>query len=152
MLSNLECTTILTSEVSSPDQMYSPFGIEEFIADGILKLEYVKRGEGIIRALNIVKIRGTDFDPSPQYYDISKEGLHFFSKIYLEEVKELPDKRIKTGISGLDKMTEGGLFKNTTTLVTGSSGTGKVCPSRPDSMLTRTYLRVALSLTTTDWE
>ncbi len=125
MLSNLDCTTILTSEVASADKMYSPFGIEEFIADGILKLNYIQRGEDVTRALQIVKMRGTNFDPSPQYYVINKNGHNYFSQVKLEEVGDIPDKRLKTGILGLDKMIEGGVYQNSTTLLTGSSGTGK---------------------------
>ncbi len=34
-------------------------------------------------------------------------------------------KRIKTGISGLDKLIEGGLLENSVTLVSGGTGTGK---------------------------
>ena len=125
MLSNLDCTTLLTSEVASKDKMYSPFGVEEFISDGILKLEYVPRGDSQVRALNIVKMRGTDFDPSPHYYTITGEGQTYFPRMDLVEVQDLPDARVTTGISGLDKMVMGGLFKGTTTLLTGSSGTGK---------------------------
>lgn len=125
MLSNLDCTTILTSEVTSKEKAYSPFGIEEFISDGIFKLEYIPRGDSFTRALRIVKMRGTDFDPSPLYYTITKDGHSYLAKVNLEEVKKLPDTRVKTGVIGLDEMLMGGIFQNTTTLVTGSSGTGK---------------------------
>ena len=125
MLSNLDCTTLLTSEVPSNDKSYSPFGVEEFISDGIFKLEYIPRGDSFTRALRIVKMRGTNFDPSPLYYTITNDGHTYLAKVNLEEVKKLPDTRLKTGINGLDKMLMGGIFENTTTLLTGSSGTGK---------------------------
>jgi len=125
MLSNLNCTTMLMSEVASADQMYSPFGIEEFISDGIFKLEYINRNGTYVRSIRVVKMRGTDFDGSPHYYRITKEGYSFFSRVELKEMKDVPDVRLPTSINGLDRMLGGGLFKSTTTLLTGSSGTGK---------------------------
>jgi len=58
-LASMNCTTILTSEVPPNEIKYSQYGIEEFIADGIIFLGDVNRSGDIIRTLQIIKMRGT---------------------------------------------------------------------------------------------
>ena len=58
-LAAMNCTTILTSEVPPQVFQYSQYGIEEFIADGIIFLGDIDRKGDLIRTLQIVKMRGT---------------------------------------------------------------------------------------------
>ena len=61
-LAAMGCTTILTSEVPPAQQgqlQYSKYGIEEFIADGIMYLGDVDRKGDLIRTLQLIKMRGT---------------------------------------------------------------------------------------------
>ena len=61
-LAAMGCTTILTSEVPPArqgDLQYSKYGIEEFIADGIMYLGDVERKGDLIRTLQLIKMRGT---------------------------------------------------------------------------------------------
>ena len=57
-LAAMRCTTILTSEVPPQVFQYSQYGIEEFIADGIMFLGDVERKGDLIRTLRVVKMRG----------------------------------------------------------------------------------------------
>lgn len=43
----------------------------------------------------------------------------------MDQKKEILGKRVKTGIPGLDELIEGGLIRNSTTLLRGECGTGK---------------------------
>ena len=58
-LAAMNCTTLLTSEVPPKTYRFSQYGIEEFIADGIIFLEDIDRKGDLIRTLQVVKMRGT---------------------------------------------------------------------------------------------
>jgi KaiC/GvpD/RAD55 family RecA-like ATPase len=58
-LAVIKCTTILTSEVPPRVFQYSQYGIEEFIADGIMFLEDIERKGDLIRTFQLIKLRGT---------------------------------------------------------------------------------------------
>ncbi len=58
-LAAMKCTTILTSEVPPREVKYSQYGIEEFIADGIIYMGDIDRRGDLIRTLQIIKMRGT---------------------------------------------------------------------------------------------
>lgn len=78
-LAAMGCTTILTSEVPPARQgqlHYSKYGIEEFIADGIMYLSDVDRKGDLIRTLQLIKMRGTSHSRSKVALSISSlEGV-----------------------------------------------------------------------------
>ena len=57
-LAAMKCTTFLTSEVPPRVFQYSQYGIEEFIADGIIFLGDVERKGDLIRTFQVIKLRG----------------------------------------------------------------------------------------------
>jgi len=57
-LAAMKCTTILTSEVPPRVFQYSQYGIEEFIADGIIFLGDIERKGDLIRTFQLIKLRG----------------------------------------------------------------------------------------------
>ena len=73
-LASMNCTTILTSEVPPNELKYSQYGIEEFIADGIIFLGDINRSGDIIRTLQIIKMRGTPHDRTKSAMNISTMG------------------------------------------------------------------------------
>lgn len=76
-LASMGCTTILTSEVPPARQghlQYSKYGIEEFIADGIMYLGDVDRKGDLIRTLQLIKMRGTAHSRSKVALAISSEN------------------------------------------------------------------------------
>lgn len=52
-------TTILISEVQEGSDGVSTFGVEEFAADGVICMNYVKIGNAFMRSINIRKLRDT---------------------------------------------------------------------------------------------
>lgn len=75
-LAAMSCTTFLTSEVPPQVFQYSQYGIEEFIADGIIFLGDVDRQGDLIRTLQIVKMRGTAHSRTKSAMSISsKNGI-----------------------------------------------------------------------------
>jgi len=123
VLANLDCTILLTSEVS--DGHYSAYGVEEFISDGIIQLDCLRVRDEIVRTLQVVKMRGVDFDMNVISFRINEKGVNLFLKLKTSLDFPSPTERISTGVEGIDRMCHGGIFKGSSTLIAGSTGTGK---------------------------
>lgn len=70
-LKSLGCTTMLTSETQPTKTSFSAYGVEEFVADGILALYFTPPN----RSLFVRKMRGTRHDKDPHPLDISEGGI-----------------------------------------------------------------------------
>jgi len=68
------CTSILTSEIVSAGEFY----IEEFLADGVLRLEKTVQNFNLINVLLIEKMRGVKYDEQPRRYIIDEGGLKVY--------------------------------------------------------------------------
>ena len=122
-LSQLNCTTILSSEVS--DLGYSVFGVEEFICDGIIELKQQIQCSDMIRTLQIAKMRGVSYNTKCHKFKITKDGVQILTKIRPELNYPSSKKFLPSGINGLDVALGGGFFQGSNTLVVGPAGTGK---------------------------
>ena len=128
-LKKKEVTTILTAErTHEGDGEIARFGVEEFVSDNVILLHnYLDRIRGDRkRSLEILKFRGTTHETQETPLLVLEDGMHVFPrpKPSYRGHKSSAIK-IPTGIPGLDEMFKGGLYQNSTTLVTGASGTGK---------------------------
>jgi circadian clock protein KaiC len=74
-LSELGCTTFLTSETPPRELRYSMFGVEEFIADGIIFLSELERQNDLVRTLQVIKMRGTEHSRARFMMDLSEFGI-----------------------------------------------------------------------------
>ena len=75
-LAAMGCTTLLTSEIPPAGEgevKYSKYGIEEFIADGIIYLSDIDRKGDLIRTMQIIKMRGTSHSRSKSAMSISSD-------------------------------------------------------------------------------
>ena len=119
------CTTLLLAEYSEEDIEIRPEGA---IADGIIFLSGAEEKKRQRRFLRILKMRGTGYVGGEIVFQITENGLELFLRLNPivsdQEYKHF-EERISTGIPGLDEMTGGGIPLDTTTLISGSSGTGK---------------------------
>lgn len=71
----LGCTTILTSEIL-PDQLeLSRFGVEEFLADGVIVYYYTRISTYFARAVTIWKMRYTNHSQRIHPYKITENGI-----------------------------------------------------------------------------
>lgn len=122
MLEQHDVTTLLTSEVSGDS--YSRYDVAEFISDGIIKLEQEEAYDGLRRNLTVYKMRGTDYDSDRQYFRITSDGIHLFTR-ETDLAYEPPAERVTSGIEGLNEMLDGGFLRGTTTLLRGPPGAGK---------------------------
>lgn len=123
-LATLGCTTVLTSEVSEMNK-YSKYEVEEFISDAILRFDQIEVKDEPQRIMRIIKVRGRKHRSDDIYFKITKDGINIFPKLRVPLEHFSTTERISMGISALDDMLGGGIFVGSSTLITGSPGTGK---------------------------
>ncbi|MFH1835247.1 MAG: ATPase domain-containing protein [Methanobacteriota archaeon] len=75
-LSYIDTTLIMISEIPPQKFVYSVFGVEEFIADGVILLTEFERKGDLIRALQVIKMRGVDHSRSKHIVKITDEGVN----------------------------------------------------------------------------
>lgn len=68
-------TTLLTSELYEEVLRLSADGISEFVADGVLLLNYLGVGSSVFRSIRVRKMRYTDHEKSALIYDMTIKGI-----------------------------------------------------------------------------
>jgi len=83
-VTNLDCTVLLTSELSIPFRDKMRFSLEQFVVDGVIILYSVQRKEKRIRALEILKMRGTNHAKDLVPFKITSNGIVVYKgeKVY----------------------------------------------------------------------
>jgi circadian clock protein KaiC len=117
-------TAIITGE--SGDRMLTRYGLEEYVADCVILLDFRIEEQISTRRLRIVKYRGSSHGADEYPFLIDETGLSILPITSLGLDYPVSTERISTGISKLDAMLEGkGFFQGSTILVSGTAGTGK---------------------------
>jgi circadian clock protein KaiC len=126
VLTALECTTILTSNVTEPKK-YSAYTIEEVVSDGIILLSYITGESQLIRKLSIIKMRGINFRSGEVTFDITSSGIILYPKIPIDRSVATTEfkNRINTGVKELDSICGGGFPQGHMVMLSGNSGSGK---------------------------
>jgi len=125
ILETLNCTLFLTSE--GENNKKSTFSVENYISDGIIKMEQCMGEQRMIRHLNVTKMRGVEYRSGKVVFEINSKGMNIFPKIPVDRkvAKTNFKKRKSTGVPGLDDMIGGGYPEGHIILLTGNTGTGK---------------------------
>jgi circadian clock protein KaiC len=123
---SLGATTIILGEIPYGEDK-TGLGVEEFVADGVILLTHMNGARQENRKLTIAKMRGTPLDRCTFEYLIDKKygGIGPIVLPKRATITNAPREKISTGVEGLDKMLQGGVFKGSVTLVEGASGIGK---------------------------
>ncbi len=80
-LRKLQTTTMYIGEIkSSKPEEISRFGVEEFIADGVITLILGQQGSELTNQLLIRKMRGTDHDRKIHPFKFQDDGLKVYAK------------------------------------------------------------------------
>ena len=124
-LKQVGISTILTSERREERGEHPSVGPAEFVADNVILLHSFMEGEQRKRTIEILKLRGADYDTNEGRLIIDRDGLEVFPSPRIILSKGTSNKKAKLGIEGLDKMLYGGVYEKSTSLITGASGTGK---------------------------
>ena len=115
------CTVLLLDDMAVPDAQLRS------IAHGVLSLERRTQDYGAARRrLEVVKLRGSKFRDGYHDYRIETGGLKVFPRLVAAEHRSEHDRSVlPSGIAELDLLLGSGLCRGTSTLITGSAGTGK---------------------------
>jgi circadian clock protein KaiC len=125
-LKDLGSTAVLTAERADDYGPIARFGVEEFIADNVMILRNALGAEKRRRTLEIMKFRGTDHHKGEFPFTIAADGGFLALPLSAIQLRQKSSNvRISSGNRELDQMCGGGLFRDSVTLVSGATGTGK---------------------------
>jgi circadian clock protein KaiC len=117
-------TAIVTGE--SGDKTLTRYGLEEYVADCVILLDFRIEEQISTRRLRIVKYRGSSHGSDEYPFLIDESGLSILPITSLGLDYPVSKDRIATGVPKLDAMFEGkGFYRGSTILVSGTAGTGK---------------------------
>ena len=119
-------TTLLLGEIPFGEEK-TGFGVEEFVADGVIFLNTVKSGIAEKSVLEIAKMRGVPLGRKSFDYIIDKRygGLGLIVLPTRADIEVASRERLSAGVEGLDRMLNGGVYRQSVTLVEGAAGIGK---------------------------
>jgi len=81
LLRGLDCTTLTTVEATTPSREELRYDIEHFVMDGIINLYNIGREDRRIRALEVMKMRGTAHSRDLVPFKVTPSGI----KVYVGE-------------------------------------------------------------------
>jgi circadian clock protein KaiC len=117
-------TTIITGERG--ESTLTRQGLEEYVSDCVILLDFRVIEQIATRRLRIVKYRGSMHGTNEYPFLIDETGLSVLPITSLKLEHTTSSEIISTGLPGLDKLfNEGGYYRGNCTLITGSAGTAK---------------------------
>jgi len=78
-LRQLGTTTVITNEITL-DKISSLYGLEEYVADGVILLYHTKMKNRFVRSIAVLKMRNTQITESLKPVKITSEGLKVLAK------------------------------------------------------------------------
>ena len=123
-LSAYETTVFLLGEYTQENiETYPEFAV----ADSIVQLERNPLGARDERYLRVLKLRGSGYLEGQHAFRITDRGLRIFPRLVTPDFRNYTPtiERTSTGIEGLDALVGGGVWRGSTTLVVGPTGSGK---------------------------
>ena len=87
LLAELECTSLILTEMPTGGGGVSRFGIEEFLVHGVITLYNIRKGSERVRGLEILKMRGTRHSKKICLMEIGDSGIVVYpnENLYSEE-------------------------------------------------------------------
>jgi circadian clock protein KaiC len=125
LLAEYGLTAIMTAERLAEYGLISRLGIEEFVSDNVIILRNILEKERCRRTIQILKMRGRDHFKGEFPFSISNTGFSILPLSAIELKQPSSSDRISVGNDELNKMTGGGIFKDSIFLVSGPTGSGK---------------------------
>jgi len=122
-LTTWEVTSFLIGEYADAEQRHPVFTI----ADTILWLSEDVDRNSTTRKLRAVKVRGRNPMPGLHTFRLTSAGMRVYPRIPEQQRQRVvrSDRRLATGVAGLDEMMGGGIPSGDVVLLTGPAGSGK---------------------------
>ena len=124
-LADNELTAIVTAKMDSQTSEVVNYGFMQFMVDCVVRFD--RRLEYGVPAhrLQVTKYRGSDFASGEFPLSFGRSGIEVAAPEPPEIVHEASTERVSAGFERLDAMLGGGLFRGSSTLITGAPGTSK---------------------------
>jgi circadian clock protein KaiC len=126
-LARRELTAIITTKIDGEGggAGNNDYGFMQFMVDCVVRFDR-RMEQGIpVRRLEISKYRGSSFAAGEFPLSFGPHGMAVASPGATDIAQEASTERVSTGFPGLDEMLGGGLFRGSSTLITGAPGTSK---------------------------
>ena len=118
-------TAIITAKLDGDTTRPANYGFMQFMADCVIRFDRRLEQGVSVRRLEITKYRGSDFAPGEFSLNFGRHGMDVVGPGRAETLHEASTQRVSSGFEGLDLMLGGGVFRGTSTLITGAPGTSK---------------------------
>src|SRR5215813_540894 len=117
-------TTVITGERG--ESSLTRQGLEEYVSDCVILLDFRVIDQIATRRLRIVKYRGSTHGTNEYPFLIDESGISVLPITSLKLEHAISNEIISTGVPRLDAMLGGkGFYRGTSILVSGTAGTGK---------------------------
>lgn len=117
-------TTIITGERG--EESLTRQGLEEYVSDCVILLDFRVIDQIATRRLRIVKYRGSTHGTNEYPFLINEHGISVLPVTSLKLDYKVSEEVVSTGIDHLDQaFSVKGIFRGNSTLLTGSAGTSK---------------------------
>ena len=125
-LKKLGIAVLLTAERNTEYGEITRNRIEEFVADNVVIMRNVLHREKRRRTIEVLKLRGSDHvEGEAPFTIVGERGIVVMPLSSLRLEQRSSTVRITSGNEELDAMCGGGFFRDSVTLVSGATGTGK---------------------------
>jgi circadian clock protein KaiC len=117
-------TAMVSTEKTSAGTRY---GVEEFVADGMMELSAEPGQQHIVRRIIVRKLRGASYRSGSVEFAIDRQGIEVYPKLSGDRA-EFPTglhDRKPFGIEAFDELLRGGVPAGYMALLSGNTGTGK---------------------------
>lgn len=117
-------TAIITGEKG--EKSLTRQGLEEYVSDCVILLDFRVIDQIATRRLRIVKYRGSMHGTNEYPFLIDESGISVIPVTSLKLDYKSPTEIISTGLSALDtSFSDGGVYRGSSLLITGTAGTAK---------------------------
>jgi circadian clock protein KaiC len=124
-LAHNDLTAIITAKIDGDTSRPASYGFMQFMVDCVIRLDRRLEETIPVRRLEITKYRGSEFAAGEFPLSFGPHGMEVAAPAGGETLHEASTERVSSGFGGLDSMLGGGVFRGSSTLITGAPGTSK---------------------------
>ena len=124
-LARNDLTAIITAKTGGDNSGPVSYGFMQFMVDCVIRFDRRLDQEISVRRLEITKYRGSDFASGEFPLSFGPHGMDVAAPGTAEILPDALTERVSSGFGGLDAMLGGGVFRGSSTLITGAPGTSK---------------------------
>jgi circadian clock protein KaiC len=116
-------TAIITAEKG--EGQLTRQGLEEYVSDCVILLDHRVTDQVSTRRLRVVKYRGSTHGTNEYPFLIDDDGISVLPITSLALAHTASTERVSSGVARLDAMLDGGYYRGSSILISGTAGTGK---------------------------